>query len=229
MAEAIFKRMQRAVSAGLESVADAAERLNGNGMMRHAIREVDQAIDHLRGRLETAQSCARQADWRQAAIADQVRDLAQDARFAMEKGREDLAQVALGRQLDLEEQSRQLKRSQREAEREAAQLEASVNELRARKAQMEQDYAALEAAKREAQALGQDPKTERKVKRAEAAFERARSAAGCATSPVHMPAPPEVQEIKAARREDEIAARMAALRGAPAAAAPKPGKKQARG
>ncbi len=222
MAEPILKRVQRIVSAGLESATDAAERLNGGGMMRHAIREVDQAIDKVKARHEAAKTCSLQASWRQAAIRDQVADLARDARFALDKGREDLAQAAVSRQLDLEEEARRLSQQQSEADREAAQLAATIEELRGRKAQMEQDYAALEIARREAQALGRDPKLDRKVQRAEGAFERARQRVGCTPSVVHQPEGPELQALKEVRREDEIAARMAALRGGgtPAPAAP---------
>jgi phage shock protein A len=215
MAEPILKRMQRIVSAGLESAADAAERLNGSGVMRHAISEVDQAIDQLRGRLASAEACARQASWRQAAIRDLVNDLDRDARFAIGKGREDLAQAAVERQLDLEEEARGLKQAETEAGRESALLKASLDELCARKAKMERDYAALEAAKREARALGKDPATETKVKRAEAAFERARKAAGCAPSGIHAAPTAAAEELKAVRREDSVAQRMAALRAAP--------------
>ena len=219
MAEPILKRMQRIVSAGLESATDAAERLNGSGMMRHAIREVDQAIDAVKGRLEAANACALQADWRRAAIRDQASALGRDARFAIDKGRDDLAQAAIERQLDLEAEAEQLRQTQTRAEREAGQLQASIDELRQRKTRMEREHAALEAAKREAEAIGNDPATERKVKRAEAAFDRARQAAGCAPSALHAAPTAEAEELAAVRREDEIASRMAALRGKPAAAA----------
>ena len=96
MAEPILKRVQRIVSAGLESAADAAERLNGSGMMRHAIREIDQAMDQVAKRLDSAKACATQADWRRAAIRDQVDALGRDARFALDKGRDDLAEAAVG-------------------------------------------------------------------------------------------------------------------------------------
>jgi len=224
MSEPILKRMQRVVSAGLESAADAAERLNGASLMRHAIREVDQEIAKLRARLDTAKTCAMQADWRQAAIADLVTGLDRDARFAMDKKREDLAQAAVARQLDLEEEARRLAQTRTEAEREAVQLQAGIDDLKARKAQMERDYTALEAAKREAQSLGKTPKVEQKVKRAEAAFERARLATGCATSAVHAAPTPAEEELKTVQRDDALARRMAELRQGPAPSAKKAGK-----
>jgi phage shock protein A len=216
MGEPILKRMQRVVSAGLESAADAAERLNGSGMMRHAIRELDQAIDKLRKQLDSAEASALQADSEQARIRDQVNELGRDARFAMDKGREDLAQAAVSRQLDFEEEARQLKQSQVEAAREAVQFRASLTELRARKDDMERDYAAFEKARREAQTLGKDPKTELKVKRAEAAFERARAAMKCAPNVAHVTSTEGYDELKVVQREDAIEQRMAALRSGPA-------------
>lgn len=218
MAEPILKRMQRIVSAGLENATDAAERLTGGGMMRHAIREIDQAMDGVKKRLDAAKAQGLQADWRQAELRDRAAGLAGDARFALDKGRDDLARVALAQQIELEEEGARLAQVQRDAEREAGQLAASLDELRERKAQMEHEYTALEAAKREAAATAGDPKTARKVQRAEAAFERARLAAGAASGVADAPVRAAVEEIRAARRKDEIAARLDGLRSGAAAA-----------
>lgn len=221
MAEPIFKRMQRIVSAGIESATDAAERLSGGGLMRHAIREVDQAMDGVKKRLDATKARRLQADWRQAEIRDRAADFSRDARFAMDKGREDLARVAVAQQLELEEEAARLAQVQRNAEREAAQLTASLDELRERKAQMEHEYRTLEAAKRDATAAAGDPQVTRKVQRAESAFERARLAAGAASSAADAPTAAAVDEIRAVRREDEIAARLARLRGGAEPAKPK--------
>ncbi len=64
MSEPIFKRMQRVVSAGLDSATSAAERLNSAGVMRRSLREVEQAIDALQKRQDAAKARATQADVR---------------------------------------------------------------------------------------------------------------------------------------------------------------------
>ena len=61
------------------------------------------------------------------------------------------------------------------------------------------------------------------VQRAEAAFERARLAAGAASSAADESARAAIEEIRAVRRDDEIEARMANLRGGAEPAKPKPG------
>lgn len=222
MAEPVLKRMQRIVAAGLESAADAAERINHPGMMRHAIREVDQAIDRLVRQQDAASARALQANKLATTVRAQVATLLGDARLAIARGRDDLARAAVARQIELEEEVARLGEARAQAEGEVRELEATIGELRARKQQMAQDYAALEAAKREV-AAGGDAGIECKVRRAEEAFDRARAAAGVAAGrPSEVPAA-DVAALTAARREEEVAARLAGLRGMePAAKAPRP-------
>lgn len=211
MSEPILKRMQRVVSAGLDSAAEAAERLNGGGIMRHSIRQVDQVIDEMRNRLNEVESAVAHGEFRQAAIRDEVKQLDTDARFAMDRGREDLAQVAVRRQFDLQDEARQVQQAQAVSEMEGAKLRTALSELAERKDEMERDYAALEAARREAEMFAGDPKADAKVKRAEEAFDRARRSAGAA--PAVLRSVSQIDAIRSAQREEAIAERMDALRG----------------
>ena len=54
MAESIFMRVRRLISASVEDAVDAMERAGGPSVMREAIREVDRAIDEVRAEQEAA-------------------------------------------------------------------------------------------------------------------------------------------------------------------------------
>ena len=183
MAESIFLRVRRVLSARVEDSVDAMERANSDSTMREAIREVDRAIDEVRGDLETAMTRRLQAARQGEMLAKRVEELTGKARFAVQGGREDLAEVALSRQIDMEAQAERLIQVQADARDEEAKLEESLAALRARKKQMEEALAAFTIARSEA-AMGGDGgfenarDIERKVGIAEAAFDRAMTGAG---------------------------------------------------
>lgn len=102
MADSIFVRVQRVLSVGVESAAGAAERACGGGLMREAIQQVDRSADEISDELHAAKARRDQAGCRQKGLRARLATLAEQARFAVGKGRDDLAEAALARQLDYE-------------------------------------------------------------------------------------------------------------------------------
>lgn len=218
MAESIFARVRRLLSARVEDSIDAMERANNDGVMREAIREVDRTIDVVRGDQERAMTRRLQAARQVEMIVRKVAELTEKARFAVEGGREDLAEGALKRQIDLEGESGRLDDIQSLARQEEARLEESLAALRARKGQMQEALAAFEVARSDA-ALGGDGEFhnarhhERKVDRAEAAFDRAMSGAGgIGFSRGDADAINRVAEIDTLQKNATVAQRLAALK-----------------
>jgi len=221
MAEPIYLRVRRVLSASAEDSVDALERLGGASVMREAIRQVDRALDEVRVEQEAAIDRGAQAKRQQARIGERVADLEEKARFALSKGRDDLAEAALASQLDFEAQAERLARVEADAANEKGRLDGCVAELAARRQQMEKDLAAFEAARREARSCaegGEDRGIQRKVDRAQRTFDRVMANAGGA--PAGRVDAPEA-EIDALRKEAAVADRLAALR---AAAKRRPGK-----
>jgi phage shock protein A len=179
VAEAILGRVKRIVCAGLEGVTDAVERVGGPLVMREAVREVERAADRIATQRDKARVQRNQAVARQRNLRGQISTLEGQARFAMERGREDLAQVALSRQMDAEQQVRSLDALIGQAGQQEAAFEEQIAELVARAAQMKREYALFEAGHSGGQdgAVGPDRQTTRKVVQAEATFERAMSSA----------------------------------------------------
>lgn len=224
MAESIFSRVGRLLSARIEDSVDAMERANNDGVMREAIREVDRTIDAVRADQERAMTRRLQAARQAEMIGKKLEELTAKARFAVESGRDDLAEGALRRQVDLEGQTGRLEDVQLLARQEEAKLEDSLAALRARKAQMTEALSAFDVARGDA-ALGGDGgfhnarRHERQVEQAEAAFDRAMTGAGgVGFSRGDADAINRVAEIDTLQKGATVAQRLAALKASPKAA-----------
>lgn len=212
MAESFLSRARRVISAGVETAVDAAERASGESLMREAIREVERAADKLRKQSAEAEAKRLHASQQQRDIADQLKTLGEQARFALEKGRDDLAKAVVARQIELEAETARLVSVQAEAAKEKNRLEADAVALDERKAAMDQDYAAVIAARRAAEVPGHKQPTH-KVERAEAAFERATANAGAGNGlSANADTARKLAEIEAAQKEAAVEERLAALR-----------------
>ncbi|GGE90396.1 PspA/IM30 family protein [Sphingomonas prati] len=220
MAESLFARVSRLLSARVEDNVDAMERANSDGVMRESIREVDRTIDAVRADRERAMTRRLQAARQQEMIARKVEELTGKARFAIENGRDDLAEAALARQVDLEGQSTGLTDVQSVAREEEAKLEESLAALRARKTQMQEALAAFDIARSDASMGGdggfaQACKIERNVEQAEAAFDRAMAGAGgVGFARGNAKALNGVAELDTLQKSATVSARLAALKQA---------------
>lgn len=218
MAEPIYLRVRRALSAGAEEAVDAMERAGGASVLREAMRQVDRALEEVRVEQEAVAARGLEAKSRQGAIRERIADLEDKARFALSKGRDDLAETALSSQLDLKARVARLDAVQADAAEEAGRLDECVAALAARKAQMAKDLAAFQTSHRDADlrpdcTKRQDQRIKRNVARAEQAFGRVMAATG-AEGAADPEAAARLAEIDAIRRSSVLAERLAALRAA---------------
>jgi phage shock protein A len=223
MAESIFARVSRLLSATVEDAVDRMEQAGGEAVMREAIREADRAIDQVKLELEGTMARRLQAARQQKMLGDRVEELTSKATFALGEGREDLAEAALSRQVDFEEQAKKLDAVQKEAREEEQRLEEGLAALNARKRQMEDTLQAYLASRREA-ALGGDSPTrpnrsaEKKVDAAEQAFDRAMAGAGGVNfARADAETINRVAEIDSMQKSATVAERLAALKAQRAA------------
>ncbi len=220
MAESVFLRTRRLLTARIEDTLDAMEQANSGRTMREAIREVDRTIDDVRADREAAIARRNNAGSQQHVIATKIEELTEMARFALSKSREDLAEGALSRQLDLERQIAELDQVQQHARDEEEQLDESLAALRARKRQMEDALMAFTVAQKEASPVGsvrlkRARDVERRVERAGAAFDRALTGAGGgALTQSTAEGIDQVAEIDSLRKSATVAERLAALKQA---------------
>jgi phage shock protein A len=218
MAESIFLRVRRLVSGSIEDTVDAMERANSDSTMREAIREIDRAIDEVKADLEKAMTRRLQAARQQGLIAKRVEELTGKAKFALREQREDLAEGALARQVDLEQQVGGLETVQANSRTEEGKFEESLAALRSRKKELEEALAAFTIARTEATMGGDGDfensrNVERKVERAEAAFNRAMTGAGgIAVDRGSVEAINKIAEIDSMVKSQTVAERLAALK-----------------
>lgn len=233
MSDSIFVRVQRVVSGGVGSALDAAERLSGTSVMRQAIREMDAAIEKADSERESARARRLQADHHLQACRKQLATLKEQAQFALGKQRLDLAEAAVGRQIDVEAQIAALAKAEGEAKADERRFGESVDSLKLRRGQMYEELRAFEATQRAAasdcEAPGSpDARVQRRAERAEEAFERALAAAGGLSGGRASPdAAAKVAELEALQKEAAIAERLAALQGGGKPAGGEGGRKRA--
>jgi phage shock protein A len=223
MAESIFARVSRLLSATVEDAVDRMEQAGGDAVMREAIREADRAIDQVKAQLESTMARRLQAARQQKMLAERAEELTTKARFAVSKGREDLAEAALSRQVDFEVQAKELDAVQQQAHEEEQRLEAGLAALGARKRQMEDALQAYLVSRREAASGGDGPtrpdrSAEKKVDAAEQAFDRAMAGAGgVGFARADADTINRVAEIDGLQKSATIAERLAALKAQQAA------------
>lgn len=226
MAESIFVRVRRVLSASVDDAVTALERASGASLLRETIRQVARAADEVR--VEQEAQADRMADARrqQARIRDRIAELEDKARYAMGKERDDLAGAAVARQLDLENELARLDRVQADAAEQAVQLDECAAALAQRKTQMERELAAFEAAQQAeaptASAARRKRELNERADRARETFDRVMAMSGGAAAG-HPDA--REAEIDAMRREEAIEARLAAMRAEQARRAAKPRRK----
>jgi phage shock protein A len=218
MAESIFRRISRLLSASAEDAVDQLERAGGEAVMREAIREADRAIDQVKAEHETVMARRLNAVRQQQLILKKVAELTEKAGFAVAEGRDDLAEAALSRQIDFEAQAANLDTVQALAREEETRLEEGLAALQARKRQMEDSLTAFLASRRDA-ALGGDNATrpersaDKKVTDAEQAFDRAMAGTGGVSfTRTDAETVNKVAAIDALQKSTTVAARLAELK-----------------
>lgn len=219
MTESIFVRVKRIVSGSIYDTVDAMEKAGGASVMREAIREVDRVVGDAKSERDQATASRLHAVRLQGLYKERLNTLQEKAEFAIDQGREDLAEAALHRQVEFEEQIKALAKSEEDAAEKERHLEECLASLSVRLEQMTEELNAFEMARASATSdsggtIPEEMQKERRVERAEAAFDRALSGAGVAMgmSRTNMEHAAKVGEIDAMQKTSVIAQRMAELR-----------------
>jgi phage shock protein A len=206
-------RVRRVITASIETAVSAAESVSGNALLREAVRELERAEEALRRDREGLNAKRERAAADQKAKKAKAAEMAENARYALSKGREDLATQAVAHQLDLEAEVDRLAVVQSECKVDLARLEDALTELGARRETMGREVAAATSANgRVHPAAKPSPqsKVDLAVERASIIFERA---TGRNADPLQDPVTARgLAEVETMKREDAIAERLAALK-----------------
>jgi len=141
MAETLASRVGRIVSGSLHALVGVVEDLAPEVVMEQAIHEVDTAIDDVRAELGKLLVKKHLASTR---LMDENRtheDLAARIELALRERREDLAEAAIARQLDIEAQIPLLERTIADCGDQEKELESFIAALQGRRRQMQEELA----------------------------------------------------------------------------------------
>ncbi len=161
MTDTIASRVTRVIGGSVNALLDAVENAAPEATMAQAIREVDQAIDEVRGELGRVEAVKHVAASSLNKLNTQKETLAEQIDIAMGKGDETLARAGIARQLDIDDQIPVLQRSLQDSIGRGKELEGYIAALIAKKREMEsalQDFIASRAA---ATAPAADERSER--------------------------------------------------------------------
>ena len=214
MTETLFIRVKRIVSANINDVVDNMEKANAEIVMKEAIREVDRASEEVRAELGKAMAKVHHTNNTIETSKKKIAELVDKAKFAVSQSRDDLAEAAISRQVDLEAQIPVLEAIVTEAKADQAKLEEFAAALNGRKREMQEDLKSFQAAR---DAAGADVASNAnqqgdRVNKAEAVFDRAmKSASGLEVSRTPGTAV-KIAELEQLARSQTISDRLAQLK-----------------
>jgi phage shock protein A len=179
MKEKLTNRISRIITGTANSIVDAIEGAVPETVMEQAIRDVDNVIADVRdelGRVEANKHLLMKSITDKSSKHDSY---AEQIQTALNEKREDLAEAAIAKQLDLEAQLPVLEQSLQSAKEEEAELNQAVVALQGKKREMQEDLRRFRNSRQVAAgapAGGGDPsrreKPEHRAERADAAFSR---------------------------------------------------------
>ena len=222
MTESIATRIRRLLSASIADLVDRLEAAQAESVMKETIREIEHVIDDARVEANRAAAKRLQAVRLAQKMRGKIDDLANRAKEALGSSREDLAQAAISRQLDLEAQLVALADAERDAVNAENAMERDIAALATRKQEMEDSLAAFVAARREAErdlGLRSDgvKAPDRRAENAVAAFDRAMKATTGdmpSMAPVAAETSAKLAELDIVLRQKQVAERLAAMKAA---------------
>jgi len=219
MSESLVLRVKRLVSGSVNGLVDALETANSEMVMREAIREIDRAIEDVRDELGHVIAARHQTLRLVERTKQKLVELDDRAKLAVQQNRDDLAEAALSRQLDLEADVPTQELRIAELLGKQTELDGYISSLELRKRQMEADIAAFVAAletAEEAAGVGSNVASgaERRADKAQAAFERAMSgpAGGSANTRMDRETSSKLHELDRLDRSSKVADRLASLK-----------------
>lgn len=218
MSEGLSSRVGRIISGGLNAILDAVEDAAPEAIMDQSIREIDDAIEEVRGELGKVIAAKHLANKKLSDKNSEHEDLSDKTEIALAEGREDLAESAVSHQLDIEAQIPVLEQSIADAAERERELEGYVAALQARKREMKEELQrfreARDATRMDVSGQGTEPSVGHGVSKATKAFERVMERQGGVVLG-DMTAPKtaaQLQELEALARKNRVNERLAAIK-----------------
>lgn len=138
MSDSLKSRVGRVIAGGVHALLDRIEDQAPEAMMEQALREADGVVDEVRHELGKVTANRHLAQQQHASLNGQHEALSAQIDEGLAAGRDDLAQAAVARQLDIEAQLPVLEATLGEHSRQEAELQGFVAALLAKRREMQQ-------------------------------------------------------------------------------------------
>jgi len=221
MSESLRQRVGRLIAGGFNSLVDSIENAAPETVMEQAIREIDTATNEVRKQLGMVEAQRHLTSKRLAEDGELHDRLSEQARLAMKEDREDLAETAVSKQIDLEAQIPVLEGRLADLADEKTRLEGYISALVAKKREMRDALADYRHSQRQSsQAGGSDadapesPSAESRAERATDAFDRVfqRETGLSGTSGTGTDEQARLNELEELSRNNRVQERLAKLK-----------------
>lgn len=180
MSEGLLKRIGRLVSASANSLVDSLENAAPTLVMEEAIREIDSAIADVRSQLGKVEAARYLSTKSLNSDNSRHAELQAQIEVAVAQGRDDLAEAAIARQMDIEAMIPVVEKSIADSDAEINELNSYIQALQAKKREMQEalkHYEIANAAAVQAEHAA-TPSTATQVEQATDAFNRILNKAG---------------------------------------------------
>lgn len=225
MSERLWKRVRRIVSGSVNSVVSSLEGAVPESVMEETIRDVEGAMEEVREELGKVVAGKHLANKRLMAMNQKYEELTGQIQLAVRENRDDLAEVAIGKQMDIEAQIPILEATLTDSAAQEKELESYISALKAQKREMTEVLAQYrDAVKADPLSDGHDGvlgassagDIERRVAGAQATFERVTAKAGGIDAIASGSGRREavmLAELEEMSRRNRVQERLAALKG----------------
>lgn len=224
MSEALASRVARMISGSINALIDAVENVAPDIVMEQAVREVDEVIDDVRAELGKVIAAKHLSSSRVKDENNRYEELAEKIEVAIANDRDDLAEAAISRQLDIEVQIPVLEQTIADFSQKEKELDSYVLALQARKREMESELKefreamAAQGQRAEGASTGGAAAAanhSRNVEKAQSAFDRVyRNATGVETgSKGDMKNASKLAELSELAHKNRIEERLQAIKG----------------
>lgn len=216
IADTVVSRLGRLIAGMAHAAIDTVEGVQPVAVLEQAIREIDVAAGEVRVELGKATAERHRLQARRDELSDELRNLDRQLKVAVKEGRDDLAAAGIGRQLDIEAQTRILDSLIGEVDEKIAKATDTLDAVKASRREAEQrmyEFRQAEGAKGPASPQGTP--TLDALSKAAARVERAENASARITG---VPATGErkdarsIEALEALAREHAVKERLARLK-----------------
>ncbi|KMQ52560.1 hypothetical protein CHISP_0329 [Chitinispirillum alkaliphilum] len=180
MKETLSSRVGRIISGGANKLISVIENAAPEMVLEEALRDIDSTVYDVRSELGKVLAQKHMAATRLEETKKTHTDLEDKIAFAIKEGREDLAETAVSKQLDLEAQMSVLENSLKDYQTQEKELEGYVAALVAKKRELTQEFQEFKRMRAETHASSVTvsssretvPNVDNRVSRVENVFDR---------------------------------------------------------